>query len=99
MEQALDDESDSDTEMDFVTKAGDTKAKVKHEIVMKVETGPHSPITDSDSYLGSSNRRPSSGHSTNFVNELKLSDFKLVLTKNGKNNNISYNFSIMSVCL
>ena len=23
------------------------------------------------------------GHSTNFVNELKLSDFKLVLTRNG----------------
>ena len=24
------------------------------------------------------------GHSTNFVNELKLSDFKLVLTRNGE---------------
>ena len=38
------------------------------------------------------------GHSTNFVNELKLSDFKLVLTKNGKNTNIS-DLSIMCVCL
>ena len=38
------------------------------------------------------------GHSTNFVNELKLSDFKLVLTKNGQNNNI-FNLSIMSPCL
>ena len=38
------------------------------------------------------------GHSTNFVNELKLSDFKLVLTKNGKNHNIS-NLFIMFVCL
>ena len=39
MEEALDDESDSDTEMEVVTKAGDAKAKVKHDIVMKPETG------------------------------------------------------------
>merc|ERR1719318_1367212 len=38
MEKALDDESDSDTEMEVVTKAGDAKAKVKHDIVMKPET-------------------------------------------------------------
>ena len=36
------------------------------------------------------------GHSTNFVNELKLSDFKLVLTKNGKNNIIKL---IYIVCM
>jgi len=39
VEEALDDESDSDTEMEVVTKAGDAKAKVKHDIVMKAETG------------------------------------------------------------
>ena len=39
VEVALDDESDSDTEMEVVTKAGDAKAKVKHDIVMKPETG------------------------------------------------------------
>lgn len=39
VEEALDDESDSDTEMEVVTKAGDAKAKVKHDIVMKPETG------------------------------------------------------------
>ena len=39
VEEALDDESDSDTEMEVVTKPGDTKAKVKHDIVMKAESG------------------------------------------------------------
>jgi len=39
VEEALDDESDSDTEMEVVTKAGDPKPKVKHDIVMKAETG------------------------------------------------------------
>merc|ERR1719341_1637008 len=39
VEEALDEESDSDTEMEVVTKAGDAKAKVKHDIVMKSETG------------------------------------------------------------
>jgi len=39
VEEALDEESDSDTEMEVVTKAGDAKAKVKHDIVMKAETG------------------------------------------------------------
>jgi cleavage and polyadenylation specificity factor subunit 2 len=39
VEEALDDESDSDTEMEVVTKAGEPKPKVKHDIVMKAETG------------------------------------------------------------
>jgi len=39
VEEALDDDSDSDTEMEVVTKPGEAKAKVKHDIVMKAETG------------------------------------------------------------
>merc|ERR1712025_1006252 len=39
VEEALDDESDSDTEMEVVTKAGEPKPKVKHDIVMKVDSG------------------------------------------------------------
>jgi len=39
VEEALDDESDSDTEMEISVKAGETKAKIKHDIVMKAETG------------------------------------------------------------
>jgi hypothetical protein len=35
VEEALDDESNSDTEMEVVTKAGDAKVKVKHDIIMK----------------------------------------------------------------
>jgi len=38
VEEALDDESDSDTEMEIVTKPGDAKIKVKHDIVMKSES-------------------------------------------------------------
>jgi len=39
VEEAMDDDSDSDTEMEVVTKPGEAKAKVKHDIVMKAETG------------------------------------------------------------
>merc|ERR1712025_912190 len=38
VEEALDDESDSDTEMEVVTKAGEPKTKVKHDIVMKADS-------------------------------------------------------------
>jgi len=38
VEEALDSESDSDEEME-VAKPGDTKAKVKHDIVMKADSG------------------------------------------------------------
>ena len=38
------------------------------------------------------------GHSTNFVNELKRSDFKLGLTINGKNNHISNLTISLYVC-
>ena len=39
VEETLDDEIDSDTEMEVVTIAGDAKAKVNHDLVMKAETG------------------------------------------------------------
>ena len=38
VEEGLDSESDSDEEMEVV-KPGDTKDKVKHDIIMKVDSG------------------------------------------------------------
>jgi len=66
-----------DERIDIMPNTEETEAEDKEEDSTEKEAKPVIPVLNSmpDSLL--------KGHTTNFVNELKLSDFKLVLTKNG----------------